>query len=323
MATMTITQELITAGTKYRKELLAAPLVELAEIMPWFTLKTGIQGRIVGGWLNTAAELRPYRTSKDAGGSLTVTPEEMENYLGDVVKEFDPHEVLGSLYSELTALGVTQMAISKRIALEVARKVGEKLYDNLFIAVRNSVGNNTVDLFNGFETLIASAITAGTISEAIGNYMDLSATSISEANAGDVLKTAWRELDRILKKQRVRLYIPESLMDAYEDWYQNEYSTQPWNSGIEQKFLVGSRGRCELVPMNPMSGNYMIFSIKENMNILVDQMSDAETVRIRECDNPKLVQFFMKAYFGTGFETVQKEYMCAAKIALAENEIVP
>jgi hypothetical protein len=315
---MTITQSLIDAGTKYRKELLAAPLVELAEILPHFTIKTGIQGKIVGGWLNTAAELRPYRTAKDATGSLTVTPEEMENYLGDVVKEFDPHEVLGTLYTEVTNLGVTNMAIAKRIALEVARKVGEKLYDNLFIADRDASGDNTVDLFNGFETLIADKVLGGTLSEAIGNYMDLTGDSISESNAGDILKTAWRNLDRILKKQRVKFLIPESVMDFYEDWYQNEYSTQPWNQGVEQKFLVGSRGRCELVPLNPMSGNYAIFTIKENLNILVDQTSDHETVRIRECDNPKLVQFFMKAYFGTGFETIQKEYMCAAKITVAE-----
>lgn len=314
---MTITQSLIDAGTKYRKEMLAAPLVELAEILPFVTIKTGIQGKIVGGWLNTAAELRPYRTAKDATGSLTITPEEMENYLGDLVKEFDPDEVLGTLYTEVTSLGVTNMAIAKRIALEVARKVGEKLYDNLFIADRNASGDNTVDLFNGFETLLADAILGGTLSEVIGNYMDLTADAISEANAGDILKTAWRALDRILKKQRVQLMIPESLMDMYEDWYQNEYSTQPWNAGVEQKFLIGSRGRCQLVPMNPMSGNYMIFSVKGNMNVLVDQMSDSETVRIRECDNPKLVQFFMKAYFGTGFETVQKEYLCAAKITLA------
>jgi hypothetical protein len=315
---MTITQSLIDAGTKYRKELLAAPLVELAEILPHFTIKTGIQGKIVGGWLNTAAELRPYRTAKDATGSLTVTPEEMENYLGDVVKEFDPHEVLGTLYTEVTNLGVTNMAIAKRIALEVARKVGEKLHDNLFVADRDAAGDNTVDLFNGFETLIADKVLGGTISEAIGNYMDLTGDSISESNAGDILKTAWRNLDRILKKQRVKLFVPESVMDFYEDWYQNEYSTQPWNTGVEQKFLIGSRSRCELVPLNAMSGNYAIFTIKENMNILVDQTSDHETVRIRECDNPKLVQFFMKAYFGTGFETIQKEYMCAAKITLAE-----
>lgn len=318
-----IAQELINAGTRYKKELLAMPVAVLQELLPQMTLRTGVQGKIVGGLLTTNAELRPYRTAKDADGEVTVTPYEWETYLGDLVKEFDPHAILGSLYTELTSKGVKEYEFVRRVALEMSKKVGEKLYDNLFTAVRNPAGNFTADLFSGFETLIANGITAATISEAAGNYMDLTASALSEANVGDVLKASWRNLDRIFKKERVKLYIPETILDIYEDWYQNEYSTQPWNSGIEQKFLVGSRGRCELVPLNPMSGNYMIFTTKENLNVGVDQQSDHETVRIRECDNPKLVQFFMKAYFGVGFETIQKEYFTAAKIVIAENEIVP
>lgn len=312
-----IAEELIKAGTKYKKELLAMPVAVLQELLPQFTLRTGIQGKIVGGLLTTDAELRPYRTAKDADGGATVTPYEWETFLGDMVKEFDPHAILGSLYTELTSKGVKEYEFVKRVALEMSKKVGEKLYDNLFTAVRNASGNYTADLFDGFETLITKGVTATTISEAKGNYMDLSATALTEANTGDVLKNAWRNLDRIFKKQRVKLFVPERVLELYEDWYQNEYSTQPWNSGIEQKFVVGSSSRCELVPLNPMSGNHMIFTIKENMNVGVDQQSDHETVRIRECDNPKLVQFFMKAYFGVGFETIEKEYFTAAKITLS------
>jgi len=318
-----IAQKLIEAGTKYKKELLAMPVAVLQELLPHFTVRTGIQGKVVGGLLTTDAELRPYRTAKDADGGATVTPYEWETFLGDMVKEFDPHAILGTLYTELTSKGVKEYDFVKRVALEMSKKVGEKLYDNLFTAVRNPAGNYTSDLFDGYETLIEKGVTATTISEAKGNFMDLSATALSEANVGDVLKTAWRNLDRIFKKQRVKLLIPETILDLYEDWYQNEYSTQPWNSGIEQKYLVGSRGRCELLPLNPMSGNYIIFTNKENMNLGVDQQSDHETIKIRECDNPKLVQFFMKAYFGVGFETIQKEYFTAARIAIAENEIVP
>jgi hypothetical protein len=65
-------------------------------------------------------------------------------------------------------------------------------------------------------------------------------------------------------------------------------------------------------------GDLMHFSIRENMNLGFDQESDVEELRIRECDNPKLVQFFMKAYFGVGFETVQKEYMCSVKFTTEE-----
>jgi hypothetical protein len=59
-----INAELIAAGTKYRKELLAMPVAALSELLAHMTLKTGIQGKEVGGELLTDAELRPYRTAK-------------------------------------------------------------------------------------------------------------------------------------------------------------------------------------------------------------------------------------------------------------------
>lgn len=311
-----IHEELIKAGTKYKKEMLAMPVKVLREALPQMNLRSGIQGKIVGGMLTVDAGLRPYRTAKDATEEIQITPYEWETFMGDMVKEFDPHAILGSLYTELTSKGVKEYEFVKRVALEVAKKVGEKLYDNLFIAVRNASGNTTADLFNGFESLIIAAM-AGltpTISEAKGNLIDLSGQTLSEANCGDLLKQSWRNLNRHLKKERVKLYIPGETLDMYEDWYQNEYSTQPWNSGIEQKFLVGSRGRCELVAMDNMGGDFGIFSIKENMLVGVDQQSDHETAKIRECDNPKMVQLFMKAYFGVGYETVQPEYFCALQL---------
>lgn len=321
---ITIAQQLIDAGTKYKKELLAMPVAVLSEATQQMNIRTGIQGKIVGGQLTTDAELRPYRTAKDATDTTVVTPYEWETFLGDVVKEFDPHAILGSLYTELTSKGVKVYEFVKRVALEMSKKVGEKLYDNLFTASRNALGNGTADLFSGFDTLTAAAIAAGTVSEAIGNHIDLSATPLSSANVGDRLKYAWRNIDRILKKQRVNLFLPGDVLDMYEDWFQAEYGSAPWNNKFEQMTLIGSRGRCNFVPMDNMGGDYLYFTIKENMNVGFDQQSDVEDVRIRECDNPKMVQFFMKAYFGVGFETLNKEYFNAVKIATEpEAEPVP
>jgi len=53
------------------------------------------------------------------------------------------------------------------------------------------------------------------------------------------------------------------------------------------------------------------------MKIGVDQESDKETVKIRECDNPKMVQFFMMAYFGVGFDTLNKEFIKVGKLKLS------
>jgi hypothetical protein len=311
-----IHSDLVAAGTKYKKELLAMPVAVLSEALTAMTIRTGIQGKVVGGLLTTSAELRPYRTAKNESGGPTITPYEWETFLGDAVVEFDPHGILGTLYTELTAKGVKDYDFVKRVALEIAKKVGEGLYDNLFTAVRNPSGDHTYDLFNGFDSITLAAMggIAPTVSEARANLIDLSSMSVDETNVGELFKGAWRDLDRILRKQRVNLYLPIDMLYAYEDWFQTEFGHVPWNTGFEQKYLIGSNNKCTIVPMDNMSGNFAYFTLKENMNVGVDQTSDHETVRIRECDNPKTVQFFMKAYFGVGFETIQKEYFTAVKL---------
>jgi len=312
-----ISQALIDAGVKYKKELLAMPVAALAEMFPFVTLQTGLQGKIVGGVLTTDAQLRPYRTDKGASDNTKIVPFEWETFLGDVVKEFDPHVLLGTLYTEPTAVKPTEAQIAKRVALEMAKKVGEALYDALFTAKRNAVGDYTADLFNGYSTLIATQVTAAELTTAKNNYIDNSGVTITVDNVGDVLKGFWRGLNKLLKKQRVNFHIPVTVLEMYEDWFQVEYGHAPWNTQFEQKTLVGSNGKCTLVPFDNMEGQpYIYITIKENMKMGVDQMSDAETVEIRRCDNPKLVQFFMKAYFGVGFETFDARYFKAFKIAI-------
>lgn len=313
---ITINEALIKAGIQYRKDLLTMPVAALADILPYFSLQTGIQGKRIGGVLTTDAQMRPYKTDKGASDNTAITPYEMETFLGDVVKEFDPNALLGTLYTDKTASKPTEREIARVVALEMARKVGEALHDNMFSAIRDADGTTTADLFNGYSTQVAAAVTAGSMSVAKGNYADLSTTAISATNAGDLLKEAWRGVDKILKRQKCNLYLPVSVIEMYEDWYQVEHGSAPFNTGITQKVLAGSDGRCNLVPLTNMEDqDYMFITVRENMLIGVDQESDKETVRIRECDNPKLVQFFMMAYFGVGFDTIDKRYMKAIKFS--------
>ncbi|MDA3943694.1 MAG: hypothetical protein PF694_09175 [Bacteroidetes bacterium] len=313
---LTIHQLLIDAGTKYRKDLLTMPVAVLAEVLQFMTLKTGLQGKEVGGMLLTDAELRPYRTAKDAVDNTQIDPYEWETFLGDVVKEFDPNAILGTLYTERTAKKPTEREIARLVALEMAKKVGEALYNAMFTAVRNPAGDATADLFNGFSTLAAAAVTAEKLKASLGNYADLSAEAITGANVGDVLKESWRGLNPLLKRQKVNLYLPTSIIEMYEDWFQVEHGYAPFNKEFEQMYLIGSKRKCQFVPLDNMEGtDFMFFTKRENMKVGVDQESDKENVRIRECDNPKLVQFFMMAYFGVGFDNLDKRFMKAVKFA--------
>ena len=314
---MNITQQLIEAGTKYKKEILAAPVVAFDELKPYFNIQTGVQGKVVGGILSLNAQFRPYRTAKDASDNIQITPHEWEAFLGDLVKEFDPHVVLGTLYTERTGTKPDDMAIARRIALEVALKAGEALYDALFVAQRNPAGNNSVDLFNGFSTVFAKAVTDGLATTAKGNYMDMTATPINDINAGDVLKKMWRNLNRVLKRNAtLNLYCAPSIVDAYETWFQTEFGHVPWNQGYQKKELHCSRGKLKFVELDNMEGqDYMFVSVKDNMNIGFDNESDKEQVEIRRPDNPKVVQLFMKTHFGVGFETIMPEYLCGVKFS--------
>jgi len=243
-------------------------------------------------------------------------------FLGDTVKEFDPHAILGSLYTERTITPADQMKLARQVAMMMAGKVGEALRAAIFIAERDAAGNSTVDLFNGFSTLAAAAITAEKITVAKKNLTDLSLTPITGANVGDLLKAAYRALPVQLKSNRnLKLYLPTSILELYEDWFQVEFGHAPWNDGFHHKTLIGSDKKCQFVDLDNMEGqDFMYFSIKENFLVGVDQMGDKETVEIRRPDNPKMVQFFMKAHFGTGFDTLDHRFMNVVKFTTETEE---
>ncbi|MDR2773226.1 MAG: hypothetical protein LBC19_00535 [Tannerella sp.] len=317
---MDISASLIAAGTKYQKDLLTAPLLALSRFLPFFNLRTGVQGKVVGGTLETVGEFIPYVTAKNPTDGTTIRPREWETFLGDLLKEFDPHAVLGTLYTETTSTKPDQFEIARKIAMRVMEKAGESLYRNLFTAVRNASGTSTSTLFNGFSTIVASEITATNISVANGNYVNLTLDTdndITEANVGDVLRTLWEEnLDEILKDREVLLYCPPKIVDLYKRWYQMEFGNVPWNAEYDQKILFCSDGQCKFVPLSCMNTqSFMYFTVRENMLIGVDQQSDTESLEIRRCDNPKLIQLWAKTYFGTGIDTLMKELFCAVKFA--------
>lgn len=310
---MTIHEQLIAAGVKYKKDLLVTPMVAFADIKSYFNTITGVQGKIIAGTLNNTSEFRPYITAKGATDNTTITPREMENFKGDLVEEFDPSVVLGTLYTEKSSTRADKYDIAGKVALVIAMRASEKLVNSIFTAVRNPAGATTATLYNGFDKLVDIDIAASKISAALGNYHDLSATTLTSTNVGDQLKARYRALNSKLKKG-CKLYIPVSILEMYEDWFQTEYGHVAWNEGTDQKYLVGTGKKCELIALTEMEdGKYLYFTKKENICLLFDQESDTESVEIRRADNPKIVQMYMITYFGVGFDTIDKEFFLAVK----------
>lgn len=307
---------LIHSGHKFRKEILMMPVVALSETTKHMTLRYGIRGKETVGEAGSGAELRPYRTAKDAKNTTVVIPRTLETHLGDVVEEYDPYTVYNTVYSEPISKARKELDIVKTLAVEMSRQATSKIPDAIFSGVRNAAGNGTMDLFDGFDTICKAEITAGAISQAKGNFIPVG--EINEANVGDILRQIHKNAMSVLKKESTKLFVPVYIKEMYDEWFLANFGPVAYNTQFEQSFLHGTNKRCEIVDLPGMEDSEHIFlTTKKNMLVGVDQTSDLEKAIIRECDNPKVVQFFMTAFFGVQFESLNPKVMVAASFSKA------
>lgn len=307
---------LIHSGHKFRKEILMMPVVALSETTKHMTIRYGVRGKETVGEAGSGAQLRPYRTAKDATNTSTIIPRTLETHLGDVVEEFDPYTIYNTVFGEPVSKARKELDIVKALAVEMSRQATSKIPDAIFSGVRNAVGDGTMDLFDGFDTICKAEKTAGNITEAKGNLIPVG--EISEANVGDMLRQIHKNAMSVLKKGSTKLYVPVYIKEMYDEWFLANFGPVAYNTGFEQSYLHGTNKRCEIVDLPGMEDSDHIFlSTKKNMLVGVDQTSDLEKVLIRECDNPKVVQFFMTAFFGVQFESLNPKVMVAASFSKA------
>lgn len=317
---MQLEHMLVNSGAKYRKEILAMPVVALQKSLDHMTVRRGIRGDETVGGFDSGAEIRPYHSTKDATDTGKFFGRTLTTYLGDVVEEFDPYRLFSTVYGEsFSSLTDRKEAeIVKDMALAMAKKVSSKLGKALFTAVRNDAGTTTASLFNGFNTIAAAEIADGTIAVSKGNLKIYE--TITAANAGDQLKAIYAAASDELKEQEnLKMFIPQSVLDLYEEWCLSTLGAVAYNQTYAKKRLHCA-DNVELVPLVGLKGSeYIYLSTKENMLVGVDQVSDAEKAKIRECDNPKALQFFMCLYWGVQFESILPEFLLVARTTSAPS----
>lgn len=311
---------LAITGVKYRKELLAMPLVQFkAKLEPYVTIRYNVRGKETVGTLDADAEVRPYKTEKNASGDYDITLRELETFMGDVVKEFDPRVISNSVYGNLVATNPTEADITKAIAMEMVKRVSNKLYKACFTGVRKADGSTTADLFDGFCTIIDKEVTSGNLSASKGNLIEIG--NVHPSNAYDKVKALYDSLSEELQDENAIMIMSKSMKAAYENDYATMFPGAAYNTKFEQTVVQGSEGRCTIVGLSAMAGtDKIIVTTRENLLVGVDQMSDYETVRIRECDNPKVAQLFMILYWGVQFESVDARRLCVARYKYSATE---
>lgn len=319
---MTLEEVLINSGAKYRKEILAMPVVALEKTLRHMTIRRGVRGEETVGAYASDAEIRPYQSAKGATDTGKFTGRTLKTYLGDVVEEFDPHQLFSTVYGETftSLVDRSEASVVKDMSLEMAKKVSSKLGKALFSAVRKEEGTKTVDLFNGFDTIAASEIAAFNMTTEIGNLHIHEA--ITAANAGDVLREIYAAASDELRDQAeeatpLKMFLPKSVLDKYDEWCLSTLGSVAYNQTYKQSKLHCDTN-VELVPLVGLKGSeYIYLTTQSNMLVGMDQQSDAEKAKIRECDNPKALQFFMCLYWGVQFESIAPERLLVSRTTAA------
>lgn len=319
MAELDVKAALIGSGHKYRKEILLMPVMALSETTTHMTMRYGIRGKESVGFASSGAKLRPYKSVKGETNTASIDLRTLETFLGDVVEEFDPWTLYDTIYSEPLSKKRTELEVVKTLAVEMAKQATEDLPRALFCGVRDADGDDTFDLFDGFDTIAAAEVTAGKMSVAIGNLF--LAGEITAANVGDQLKAFHKSAHVILKNKASKLFIPVEVKELYDEWFLAAFGPVTYNSQFEQSYLHGTNKKCELVPLPGMvDSKYMFLTVKNNMLVGCDQESDKERVEINKCDNPKAVQFFMTAFYGVQFESIHPKIFKAASFTTTVPE---
>lgn len=305
------------AAIKYRKEFLAMLVIGIEEILPYVTVRTGIRYAESVGTLSMNAQFQPYKSNIKTGKDATLAFRELKTYMGAIDYEFEPDSAATLIIGEgadTKGEGQKNADIVRKCLTEICKTLSENLNNVLWSAVRNANGTTSADLFDGWDTITSKEILAGNISAAKGNYLKLT-EAITGVNAVDVLKNAYRKANEILKGRKTLLYVPRSIVEKYEDAYSLLHNATPWVQGFEQKVIEGSEGKCQFVSLTSKAGSkYLHLSVKENMLIGVDQMSDLEDIAI-EHFSAFTLEFVATMFFGVEFESIDPRRLFVIELA--------
>lgn len=316
-------KELQTSAKTYQKALLNIPVMALQDLLVHMHPLANVRGEKVISWLKNNLQLGPYRKRVNEDG-IEITGRSIKTYLGSVEQEFDPNEAGESIYASKTILGeeVKNEELARMVLAMGSRSIGENLLYSIWGAKRNPEGKTTGDLFDGFDTITETEITSGNIAEGKGNLIKLT-EAITSVNAVDKLKEIYRKADPKLRGVKTKMFIPESIYNAYVDDYKTTGGGLPYNKEFDKVYLEGSRGRCELVPtVTKDNSKYIHLTPQGNMLVGFYQGGATGAKEKIEINRFSSFDFTIAAalYFGVNFHYIDKEMLLVVELAGDKGE---
>lgn len=291
------------------------PVIGLESTLKHMTLRTGIRYEETVGELSGGIEIGPYDEDRVDTDDVDATGRTLRTYFGSVVKKFSPNKVYQSIYGDSIIKGdaLKGVPITKAVLAYLLAQTSKSFNKSIWNAVRKDNGTLTKDLFNGFDTITQTEITAGNISVAKENLFSFT-EAITTNNAVDLLKAFYRASTDELQEEKAKLFIPKTIYNAYVDDYQQTVGSVPYNREFKKTFLEGSDDMCELVALPSKKGSGFIqMTTKGNMLVGTDQQSDMEKITVEKHHAFKL-DFILAMFFGCQFESISPERLLVGKL---------
>jgi hypothetical protein len=315
---ITITpDELKKSAVKYKKDLLMMITIGLESSLKHMSPRLGVQYKESWGEIGGSSELGPYDpTRKDT--TVAVNGRTLEVFLGSIIKEFDPNQVWQSIYGSLVLNGTAlkDVEITKAILAAEMKKISQKLNMAIFSAVRSDAGTTSQALFNGFDTIAQTEITATKITTEIGNLFQFP-SAITNLNAVDQLKAMYRAAKDELQGEKTKLFVSKDIYNNYVDDYQSTVGSVPYNREFKKTFLEGSDDLCEFVAL-PNKKNSPFIQLTTKSNMIVGCGAD-EGIERMEVDrfSSFLITLSLAKVFGVQYETISPERILIGKLYTA------
>ena len=312
------TQDWKDSAKQWKKELLLAAVIGYDDTLKHMTPMAGIKEKLMLGQYGMNSQLRPYTSGMSAtNNNLEINWRELETYQGALVEAFEPNSAIQTIIGKAAAgrgEGLKNTEAAKYALAAIANSVSGYLNMAIWKATRVANGTTTMQLFNGFDTITATEITAGNISAAKGNYLKLS-TKMTSSNAMDLIKQAVRSLSPELRSKPCNLYCSQEVYDMYCDDYQSSHGALPYNTEFAKGKVEDSLGNITFVPLaSKANSSYIHICPKENLVYGYDNMSDAASVGVEKYSSFELT-FEMSMFFGVQFASLDKRIMKVIELA--------
>ena len=314
-----------TTAKIFQKDLQMLPYYVMKERLGYhgITLFPNVQHQhILTEFYRKQGIAKPYDVSKDVSysdiGKAIERPLTVHKAYASVVDNINNYKTISVGPDVLLGKNKSKKHPWERTMLEsIVRTFGEDILDALFPAQRDVDNQTPLGLFDGFNKLIADAISSGEIAANKGNYQTITdgisyPSGSNDTAAFDKLLNFWRNAHPLLKRANTLLLVPHGIWEAYNAAFFNKYLHKPTVDDWQRTLLEGSGGKCSIVPSIEMgTGQRIILTVPGNMDFGMETIGDEDFVQVRTpFEDPNKVQFWIQGTYGCRIRHFHAKMFC-------------